>query len=150
MDEAFSLSIERVIPGAIEKVFDAWLDPLVLRKWMIPMEDGSAEASTDPVVGGAFRIVMKRGQTMIPHEGVYRVIERPRKLAFTWNSPYSRDTLVTVEFESLAVAITRVRLTHERFPDRGAMESHRGGWGDILSALERQMAATVQGGGNVG
>ena len=79
---------------------------------------------------------MKAGDTEIPHEGVYRVIDRPSKLAFTWNSPYSNDTLVTAEFERVAPRSTRVVLTHERFPATAVMESHREGWTGILAALE--------------
>jgi uncharacterized protein YndB with AHSA1/START domain len=136
MSKTTTLRVERDIPGPIEEVFDAWLDPRSLSQWMTPVQGGVAEAHVRPVVGGSFRIVMKSGETEIPHEGEYRVIERPHKLVFTWNSPYSNDTLVTVGFARLSSLVTRITLTHERFSDRAAMESHRGGWESILSALE--------------
>jgi len=139
MGETYSLRLEKVIPGPIEEVFDAWLDAASLSQWMTPLPGGTAEADSDPVVGGKFRIIMKSGQTRITHQGEYRVIQRPEKLVFSWNSPYSDNTLVTVEFERLSESSTRVRLTHELFPDAAVMESHRGGWDSILSALVRHV-----------
>ena len=115
--------------------------------WTSPYSDntlvpgGVAVVHTDPVVGGKFHILMKSNEMEIPHEGEYRLIQRPEKLAFTWNSPYSDNTLVTVEFERLSARSTRVRPTHERFPDRAVMESHRGGGEFILSALEKHRHA---------
>ena len=141
MGEAYSLQLEKVIPGPIEEVFDAWLDPDSLNKWMIGVSGGIAVTRTDPVVGGKFSILMKANETEILHEGEYRLIQRPEKLAFTRNSPYSDNTLVTIDFESLSPQSTRVRLTHERFPDRTIMETHRGGWESILSAFEKHMNA---------
>src|SRR5690349_17729394 len=58
VNESWSLQLEKVIPGPIEEVFDAWLDARLLSRWMTPVPGGTAEASTDPVVGGRFRIVM--------------------------------------------------------------------------------------------
>ncbi len=145
MGETFSLRLEKVISGPIEEVFDAWLDPASLGRWMIPGPGGSAEAKTDPVVGGKFRIMMKLDQAEILHHGEYHVIRRPEKLVFSWNSPYSDNTLVTVDFERLSARSTRVVLTHELFPEAAVMESHRQGWGFILSGFEQDVAATKTG-----
>jgi uncharacterized protein YndB with AHSA1/START domain len=65
MGESFSLRLEKVISGPIEEVFDAWLDPASLSRWMTPTPGGGAKADTDPVVGGKFRIVMKSDQRQI-------------------------------------------------------------------------------------
>jgi uncharacterized protein YndB with AHSA1/START domain len=133
MTNAHSLTVERVVPGPIADVFDAWLDPALLSQWMTPGPAMSVpEATIDPVVGGRFRIVMRAGDRDLPHEGEYKVIERPTRLAFTWTSePAGSDTLVSIVF---------TRLAHERFTSESARDSHRQGWGAILDALARHLS----------
>ena len=60
MDERYTLTVEREIPGPIAVVFEAWLDAATMAQWMSPAPDISVEAASDPVVGGQFRVVMKR------------------------------------------------------------------------------------------
>jgi uncharacterized protein YndB with AHSA1/START domain len=135
-----SLKLERIIPGRPEEVFDAWLDSETLKRWMTPGPGMSVpEASVDAVVGGGFRIVMQAGETRLPHEGVYRVIDRPRRLVFTWISAHAGNTLVTIEFEAVGPMKTRLRLVHEQFKTEAARDNHQGGWAKILDALERAM-----------
>ena len=59
MDERYTLTVEREIPGPIAAVFDAWLDAATMAQWMSPAPDISVEAVSEPVVGGQFRVVMK-------------------------------------------------------------------------------------------
>jgi len=138
-----SLEVERVVPGPIDEVFDAWLDPKLLSQWMTPGSGMSVPAAeVDPVVGGRFRIVMRAGDRDIPHEGEYRVIERPTRLVFTWTSePAGKDTLVSIVFTPLTDGETRVSLTHDRFASESSRDSHRRGWGEILDALARSAAS---------
>jgi uncharacterized protein YndB with AHSA1/START domain len=137
MDERYRLTVERDIPGPIDAVFDAWLDAAMLARWMTPATDISVEATSDPVVGGRFRVVMKgRGQEIV-HMGEYLVIERPTRLVFTWRSEPAGDTLVSVEFTRVTDQRTLVRLTHERFATGEQRDLHRGGWTALLETLVR-------------
>ena len=138
MSESLSLQVERMIPGPIDEVFDAWLDPDRLRRWMAPGPGMTvSEANTNPVVGGDFRIVMAGHGRSIPHEGKYLEINRPTSLVFTWISEPAGQTTVRVRFERLSERQTKVILTHEQFQTAAARDSHRGGWMQILEALER-------------
>ena len=137
MDERYTLTVEREIPGPIVAVFDAWLDAATMAQWMSPAPDISVEATSDPVVGGRFRVVMKgRGQE-IEHVGEYLVIERPTRLVFTWQSEPAGDTLVTVEFVHVTDQRTLVTLTHERFATGEQRDLHRFGWTALLETLAR-------------
>ena len=139
MDERYTLTVEREIPGPIAAVFDAWLDAATLAQWMTPAPDISVEAASDPVVGGRFRVVMKgRGQEIV-HVGEYLVIERPTRLVFTWQSEPAGDTVVTVEFVRVTEQRTLVTLTHERFGTSEQRDVHRGGWTALLETLARVM-----------
>ena len=69
-----------------------------------------------------------------PHTGVYRVIDRPRQLVFTWHSrgTEQKESLVTVDFIARGER-TEVVVTHEQLPE-SAQPSHTNGW---TSGLER-------------
>ena len=110
--------VRRTIAATAEELFDAWLDPEALAEWMRPGTIQRTEARVDPRVGGQYEIVMHGDADPIPHRGVYRVIDRPRRLVFTWNSPYAgaNDSLVTVDFR-LSGKGTEVVITHERLPE---------------------------------
>jgi uncharacterized protein YndB with AHSA1/START domain len=108
MTDSLSLQVERVIPGPIEAVFDAWLDADSLKRWMTPGPGMTVPvATTDPRIGGRFHIVMRHDGRDIPHDGEYRVIDRPTKLVFTWISEPAGNTLVTIDFQTRAVEIAR-------------------------------------------
>lgn len=68
-----------------ERVFDAWLEPALVARWMFaPTGDAVLHVHIDPRVGGAFSFLVRRDGREIDHVGVYRAIERPRRLAFSW------------------------------------------------------------------
>ena len=79
-----SLTISRKINASPEVVFNAWLDPEMLARFMLPGEGMSVpSAKTDPVEGGRFEIVMRAGDQDMPHKGTYTEISRHSRLAFT-------------------------------------------------------------------
>ena len=127
--------IERVIAAPPERVFDAWLDPVLVARWLSPT--GRAEAETDPRVGGTFRVVMLGDGIRLEHSGTYLELEPGRRLTFTWRSPFTgpNPTQVTIDLApERDGAATHLTLTHLRLP---AVEvaNHRGGWGSILDRL---------------
>lgn len=132
-----SLTVSRTISAAPEAAFDAWLDPDMLARFMLPGENMSVpQAQTDPTEGGRFSIIMRAGDQDMPHAGTYKKIDRPRQLVFTWESPYSTDgSTVTLDFLPAGDG-TEITLTHVRFPSEESRDNHRGGWTNILSALE--------------
>lgn len=138
-----SLRLSRVIKADPERVFRAWTDPTDLKRWSCPEGDYSvADVKVDLAVGGKYRIQMKTpdGNSVAAH-GVYKEIERPRKLVYTWDWEHESigETRVTVEFNDLGGS-TEVVLTHERFPNAEAKTGHEEGWTGCLNRLERVFA----------
>lgn len=136
--DELKLEVSRSLPYPPERVFDAWLDPKMLAKFMIPGPGMTVpEATSDARVGGRFRIVM-RGQEMgdMPHEGTYKAIDRPKRIVFTWESPFSsrEDSTVTLDFAPEGKG-TKLTLTHIRFESEESRANHEGGWTRILDAL---------------
>jgi len=74
------------------------------------------------------------------HEGEYRVIDPPRRLAFTWRSPATehRPTLVTIELAPHEDG-TRLVLVHEQLPTKDAAERHEKGWTVRIDKLARHL-----------
>lgn len=130
-----TLRIERVLPASPERVFRAWTDPAEMGGWLSPV--GTAEVVADVRVGGRFTVVMVGDGRRIEHAGEYLEIDPPRRLRFTWRSPYTgpEPGIVTVALDAVPGG-TRLVLTHAALPE-DTVESHAGGWGSILDRLAR-------------
>ena len=133
-----ALKITRTYAAPREKVFRAWTDPEVMKKWFAPSDEFSVpEVAIDARVGGRYCIVM-RAPDGEHHRvgGVYREYAPPARLVFTWawESTPERESLVTVEFKELGTS-TELILTHERFADEEARDKHQQGWTGCLGRL---------------
>lgn len=128
--------VRRTIAASAEALFDAWLEPAALAIWMRPSAVRYTTATIDPRVGGRYEIIMKTESETYPHTGEYRVIDRPRRLVFTWCSrgTEQKETLVTVDFLESQGA-TEVVVTHERL-SASARPSHTEGWTSALAHLQ--------------
>jgi uncharacterized protein YndB with AHSA1/START domain len=139
-----SLRLSRIIQADRETVFRAWTEPEHLKRWSCPEGLQVADVQVDLRVGGKYRLRMEgpegRFHTAV---GVYREIERPKRLVYTWDwleeDHKTGETLVTVEFNELDGS-TEVVLTHELFPSSEAKQGHADGWTSCLNRLERLYA----------
>ncbi len=134
-----ALEISRHLPFPPERVFDAWLDPKMMQKFLVPAPGMTVpEASNDPVVGGRFRVVMQAPDVEEgwPHEGEYLEIDRASRLRFTWVSPYSQEDSEVTLILTPANDGTNLTLMHVRFPSEESRDNHEGGWTRILETLE--------------
>jgi uncharacterized protein YndB with AHSA1/START domain len=136
------VEIRRRLAAPVAEVFLWWTDADRLRQWMSPV--GTVEAEVDLRVGGAFRIVMKAEGTVIEHFGEYLEVDPPRRLVFTWASPYTgpKPSMVTVELEPDGPTATRIRIIHADLPEPVAT-SHRDGWGAMLDRLSGYLPAAA-------
>lgn len=132
--------VRRTIAATAEDLFDAWLDADALATWMRPGTIRSAVAQVDARAGGSYEITMHGESGPIVHKGVYRLIDRPKRLVFTWLSPHTelRETLVTVDFVSVGNR-TEVIVTHEQLPE-SAKAGHTKGWTSGLEHLDEAFA----------
>ena len=132
-----TVNITKTIHAPIEQVFDAWLNPELLTRFILPAPGmPQPEVENDPRENGRFSIVMHVGDNRVPHTGSYLELDRPRRLKFSWESPYSADdSTVTLDFAEIDSTTTRVELTHVKFLHEEARSDHQGGWGNILDRL---------------
>jgi uncharacterized protein YndB with AHSA1/START domain len=147
-DEAPTLRIERAFAATPERVFDAWTNPVVLRRWWAAQPDWvSPEAVTDLRVGGRYRLAMQdtaTGEVRVV-VGEYLEVERPRRLVYSWTweggpaaMAGSERTVVSVRFEPQGAG-TRVVLEHRGFAGPQVCELHGHGWRGCLDALEARV-----------
>ena len=136
------LTINHRIAAPREKVFEAWLSPQMLSKFMRPPSTtGNARVTNDPVKGGRFSIVMVTPEKEIPHAGTYLAIDPHSHLSFTWESPHSLDdSVVTVDLAEPEAGATEITLRQVKFRSEDSRDGHIKGWTTILEALEKSLA----------
>lgn len=108
-------------PASAEAVFDAWLDPVLIGKWMFGpavRDEQVVRTLLDPRVGGAFSFVVRRQGKEINHLGEYLTIERPHRLVFTWTTADSLPATSRVAIEILSLENQcELTLIHEIQPE---------------------------------
>ena len=135
-----SLRIERLIPASPEALFPLWTDPSQLARWWAPDGYDARVETLDATPGGRWRIVLTRfdGVTAAMN-GVYRIVEPPRRLAFTWawedeDGDPGHETEVMVTFEPTPGG-ARLVLLHQRFEDSRTRDRHDAGWSSAFHRL---------------
>lgn len=96
-------SISKIIGAPAEKVFDSWLIPAVVGRWMFDpsVQPGKVlELRNNVRPRGDFTFKVTRAGKEVVITGVYQVIDRPRQLEFTWLEDNGAATVVTVLLES--------------------------------------------------
>lgn len=129
--------VKKIIQAPIEKVFDAWLQADTLAQFMLPMPGMPfPKTRVDAKVGGRFECLMMVGEEELAHRGEYLEIDRPHKLIFTWESPFSIDgSTVSITCKKLDETMTEIELLHRVFKDEETRCNHENGWTNILQVL---------------
>jgi uncharacterized protein YndB with AHSA1/START domain len=121
-----------------ERVFDAWLDPEMLGKWMFGpalRDEEILRLSVDAKQGGCFSFLVRRNGQEIDHIGEYIRIDRPRQLVFTWGIKGSDSSRVVIDIVPQGTGC-ELTLTHELHPDWADCASRtEAGWTKMLHAL---------------
>ena len=131
-----TLRLTQQVNASPERVFDALLDPKSVGAWMGPrtMVEACIPEALDPHVGGVYRLRMRRradsprgpGDQVVT--GVYREIDRPRRLVFTWQwEDEVHQSLVTFNLRPSGGG-TEVTLVHENLPTPESRDGHNRGW----------------------
>jgi len=129
---------ELVLPVPAEQVFDMFVDPAKLVRWI------GISADLQPEPGGRFRFEIVPGQFCV---GRYLVVERPSSLVFTWGwtdpgfglPPGSSRVEVTLAACGGDLGQTRIRLVHSGLAgDLGLL--HEDGWTRFFARLRAVVA----------
>lgn len=122
-------------------MFDAWTTAGHLANWFGPEGFTLPFCELDFRVGGRYRLCMRssEGEDHWVH-GKYTEIERPGKLAFTWNREdvdgnVWNSTTVRLTFAEEGGGKTRFTLNQSPFDSTADRHAHNGGWSEALGRL---------------
>ena len=131
--------INKQINGSVEKVYQAWTDPQLLKQWFGPDPSMTVpDAQVDLNVGGDYLIHMRAPESESDHivSGTYEEIVPDRKLVFNWKWQDGVErTQVTVDFHAQGENKTLLTLTHRGFSQQEYADKHNQGWTGCLSCL---------------
>lgn len=131
---------ERRFAVVPERLFDAWLDPALISQWMFGpalRDEQVLRIEVDGRVGGTFSFLVRRDGEALNYVGRYLLINRPRRLVFTWGIEGQSEDQSRVMVDFLPVTGgCDLALTHDLHP-RWADEAARlhAGWIDMLDRL---------------
>ncbi|HEY0947824.1 MAG TPA: SRPBCC domain-containing protein [Opitutaceae bacterium] len=127
---ALTALVTRHFNASPERLYDAWLQPALIGRWMFGpavRDEEVLRLDVDPRAGGGFSFLVRRQGREIDHVGEYLDLSRPHRLAFTWTT---RDSLPATS--RVIVAFTpaddgcELTLNHELHPD----------WSDFVGRTE--------------
>ncbi len=137
------LRLERLIAAPPDRVFAQWVEPALLVKWWGPEGYDVPAHSLDVRADGKWRTTMRspEGKLFIV-SGVYRKIEPPRLLVFTWaweneSGAPGEETEVSVAFAP-APGGTKLTLSQKTFATVETRDRHAQGWNSSLECLAQQ------------
>jgi uncharacterized protein YndB with AHSA1/START domain len=131
------------------RVYDAWLDPVLVRRWMTRNLEASPVASEvtgvdiDPRKGGKFCFSGLQDGKPSDSWGYYRELDPGRRLVFTWfiepDEEREDNSTVTLELEPDG-SDTRATLAHEmdaRWTEYVAQTAEA--WRGMLKAIDETL-----------
>ena len=143
---AETLEVRHVFHAPRERVFDAFVTRDGLERWFGPETTTARVHELDVRVGGTYEIdILGDDGTAHRVSGVYRAIDPPNRLEFTWvwaaGDYAGRETLVSVDFRADG-ATTELHLVHSGLADALAVQRHGDGWRSSLNGLAKALAPT--------
>jgi uncharacterized protein YndB with AHSA1/START domain len=136
--------VRRSFDASVERVFDAWLDPDMIGRFMFGpalREETILHLKLDARVGGSFSFKVRRGDQDIDHVGTYREIARPHRLVFTWGIAGEAvdESVVAIEIAPRDGGCD-LTLTHEMEPQWADYAPRvEQGWTTMLAALGKTL-----------
>lgn len=130
---------EIAIKAPAERIFKALTDPAARVKWW-GRKDRFETTAMDSDLRPGGRWTMRgigMGGKPFTITGVYRIVDRPRAIAFNWLPDWDEEateTLVRFDLDERD-GVTTVRVTHSGFASASSRARHQG-WPQILSWLQ--------------
>lgn len=143
-----AVRLQRDLPAPPDKVYRAWLDPDLLRRWLAPGGLEVARAEVEPRVGGRYRIWHTDAGAHVGGFDCELVeLEQDRRIVWRWGfvgpqreAGATFDSLLTVTLDASPNGGTALSLVHERLDDLAAAmpqvaDGVAPGWQSVLDKL---------------
>lgn len=146
------LILNRIIEAPPEKLYRAWTEPELLKRWFAPLPWTTPHAELDVRPGGSSLVIMRGPDgEEFPNPGVYLEVEPNRRLVMTdaytsaWVPAAKPFITIILTFEDLGGRTNYTALVrHWSVEDREAHEKmgFQEGWGQATDQLAA-VAATL-------
>ena len=137
------LRMVRRFPATPDKVFRAFTDPKRMARWWGPKGYTVPVCQLDARPGGKWLTTMRDpagGEHTV--SGVYKEIEAPSRLVFTWawheEGKRGHETVVEIALKAHGVG-TEMTVTQQRFENAHDREMHQQGWSSALDCLAESL-----------
>lgn len=148
------LTLERIFDAEPERVFRAWTEPEILKKWFAPKPFTTPSAELDVRPGGSSLIVMRdEAGNDYPNVGVYLEVEPNRRLVSTdayreaWIPSERPFMTMDLRFERIAEGKTKatyyIRHWTKEAYDQHVQMGFTEGWGICADQLAELLAETA-------
>lgn len=126
-----------------ERVFEAWVNPDLLRLWLAP------KVEVDAKVGGHFRLEVSKPEGSHVVTGVYREFVPERHIMMTWvyegpmGSADEMEALLTVDFHQRG-SDTEIELHHDHLTNPVYRDTiQHGAWTKALDGLGKTLPSSA-------
>lgn len=139
--DSASVQLDRRFEVSPARLFRAWTDPAIVKRWFGPSRMTVRRVNIDLRVCGHWEIEMvdDDGSDYVV-EGEFTEIVPPSRIAYTWlerGRPDDQRTLVTVEFRANHAG-TDLHLVHDSFLSLDERDEHGRGWIALMNNLARE------------
>jgi uncharacterized protein YndB with AHSA1/START domain len=144
-------TITRIFDAPRELVWRAWTESADAAEWWHPrgieIKDGSVSVDVRPGGRYTYTMVNPADGAEYPTTGVYREVDPPRRLVFTWASPGEPDDtapVITVDLRELGADRTEMLFHLRGVAGAPGDENVYDGWDSAFDLLDEQLAARVR------
>jgi uncharacterized protein YndB with AHSA1/START domain len=144
-------TITRIFDAPRELVWRAWTESADAAEWWHPrgieIKDGSVAVDVRPGGRYTYTMVNPADGAEYPTTGVYREVDPPRRLVFTWASPGEPDDtapVITVDLRELGADRTEMLFHLRGVAGAPGDENVYDGWDSAFDLLDEQLAARVR------
>lgn len=141
--DPIDIVLTRTFPVAPDVVFAAWTDPAHLAQWWGTSDHHGSAAEIDLRIGGAWRACMTSPEGEDHWAGgIYRTIDPPRELGFTfaWEAYPDSVSEVTITFTPVADGTAMTFHQHLTVSPETAA-AYQAGWEETFDRIATHLAA---------
>ena len=142
------LTLSRIFEARCDLVWMAWSRPEMTVRWLGPAEWPAVRVTQDLRVGGSWTAVLKSsdGDKTLRQGGVYRVVDPPNRLVFTftWGDGHEDgpavETIVSIELTALSSQQTLMKFSQTGLKSPVSAGGHHHGWTSSFGRLDAWLA----------
>jgi uncharacterized protein YndB with AHSA1/START domain len=149
-----AVRLTRTIPAPPDRVYRAWLDPAIIRRWFAPSGFSVCDAAVDERVGGRHSVHHDDGSGDVGgFESQLLELVPDERMVFAWGfvgpdhvPDPAHESRLTIELRPVEGGQTELTLLHERLGGLQALLPHVAdgvsmGWDQALAKLAKQFEA---------